>query len=142
MDNSAAFDVLKWVAEDPAFAQELLTNPDEALTRRGVWQPEGHAELKQLVAAFISSPLATAGTGATYPKQQESTLETAESFKNGLRNTVAQIERGFRSTMMMYEVAFYLGVGLILAAVVMAFFKEQNLLPIAFGSLGILDVIA
>jgi len=78
----------------------------------------------------------------SYLKQHEATQETAESFKSGLRNTVAQIERGFRSTMTMYEVAFYLGVVLILAAVVMAFLDNKSLLPIVFGSLGMVDVIA
>src|SRR5262249_28623357 len=44
--------------------------------------------------------------------------------------------------MTMYEVAFYLGVVLILAAVVMAFLDNKSLLPIVFGSLGITDMIA
>jgi hypothetical protein len=41
---------------------------------------------------------------------EESTLQTADSFKRGLSNTVKQIEDGFEATMSMYMVAFYLGI--------------------------------
>jgi len=77
-----------------------------------------------------------------YADQQATTLETADSFKSGLRATVAQIERGFGYTMTMYIVAFYLGVVLVLAAILMAFFEQKSLLSIVFGGLGTADVIA
>lgn len=136
MNKAAAFDVIRLAAENAAIAEEIVNNPGQVLKDHGVSEPQMQAEIERIVAALKS-----AVTESPSSKQQASTLETAESFKSGLRNTVVQIERGFRSTMIMYEVAFYLGVGLILAAILMAFVKEQSLLAIAFGSLGIIDII-
>lgn len=140
MNKSAAFDLLKRAAEDPTFARELLSNRDELSADRGLPEPEAREEIRQLIVALCSHGALANDTSD--PKQHETTQQTAESFKSGLRKTVDQIERGFRSTMLMYEVAFYLGVGLVLAAVVMAFVSKEKLLPMVFGGLGMVDVIA
>jgi hypothetical protein len=125
----------------PCSFQRLTTNVDAVLTERGFAELERREELKRvLVALGLSRSDNT--SAASYQAQHETTLQTADSFKSALRDTVKQIERGFRSTMVMYTVAFYLGVGLIVAAVAMAFVKEKALLPIVFGTLGIADVIA
>jgi hypothetical protein len=44
--------------------------------------------------------------------------------------------------MVMYTVAFYLGIALVLSAIAMAFVKDKPLLPIVFGGLGMADLIA
>jgi hypothetical protein len=44
--------------------------------------------------------------------------------------------------MVMYTVAFYVGILLILAALVFAWFKGESLLPVAFAGLGVADLIA
>jgi hypothetical protein len=141
MNDDAAFAVIREAIDDPSFFQRLSTDLDEVLTERGFAEPERREELKRVMAALGLSRSDNAAA-ASYQAQHETTLQTADSFKSALRDTVKQIEHGFRSTMIMYTVAFYLGVVLILAAIAMAFFKQESLLPIVFGSLGIGDVIA
>lgn len=141
MNNDAAFAVIRDAVDDPIFFQRLTTNVDSVLTERGFAELERREELKRvLVALGLSRSDNT--SAASYQAQHDTTLQTADSFKSALRDTVKQIERGFRSTMVMYTVAFYLGVGLIVVAIAMAFVREKALLPIVFGSLGIADVIA
>jgi len=73
--------------------------------------------------------------------QLRSTGETADAFKTGLRNTIAQIDAGYRSTMFMYRVTFYLGVGLVLTAGYMALTTSERFFPLVFGSVGALDLL-
>jgi hypothetical protein len=141
MNNDDAFAMIREAVEDPAFFQRLTTDLDEVLTERGFAEPGCREEVKRVIAALVLSRSDNAAS-ASYQEQHDTTLQTADSFKSALRDTVKQIERGFRSTMVMYTVAFYLGVGLIVSAIAMAFVKEKALLPIVFGSLGIADVIA
>ena len=73
--------------------------------------------------------------------QQQSTADTAHAFKEGLQNSLNQIESGFLSSMLMYKIAFYLGVGLIVISVIYAIFDKSSLLPIIFGSVGTIDLL-
>lgn len=57
------------------------------------------------------------------------------------RTAVEQIDQGFRFTMRMYTVAFYLGVLLALVAVYIAVIDGLSLLSIVFGGLGVLDFL-
>lgn len=133
--------MIRQAIEDPAFRQRLTSASDEVLAERGFSEPRDREEARWLLDRL--GLLGTEGASEAANKaQHDTTLDTADSFKSGLRNTVIQIENGFRSTMIMYTVAFYLGVGLIVAAIVMAFVKEKSLLPIVFGSLGVAEVIA
>jgi hypothetical protein len=135
-NDAAAFGVIRDAVDNPGFYQRFVADPDGVLTEMRITELKSREVLKRVVAGLGGLP------ADDYTAQQRSTFETAESFKGALRDTVKQIERGFRTTMVMYTVAFYLGVGLIVAATVMAFVKEQALLPIVFGTLGIADLIA
>jgi hypothetical protein len=135
-NDAAAFAVIRDAVENPGFYQRFIADPEGVLTEMRITEPESREVLKRAMAGLGHLP------ADDFTAQQRSTLETADSFKGALRDTVKQIERGFRTTMVMYTVAFYLGVGLIVAATVMAFIKDKPLLPIVFGTLGIADVIA
>jgi hypothetical protein len=141
MGDAKAFGIIKQAVDDPIFLERLARDMEGVLTEHGFSEQRERDEVTRVLAAL--GFFRTDGVPAsTYHAQYESTLQTADSFKAGLRDTVSQIERGFRTTMGMYTVAFYLGVAFIVAAVVMAFVKEKALLPIVFGSLGMADVIA
>lgn len=128
--------------------QEEIRLLDVLLTRVISYDPHVNQikELQDSVAKLQYSPL----TSQKYRDQLEqfainqlkSTELTSDSFKNGLINSLDQIKRGFNTAMIMYTVAFYVGILLILAAVVFAWFKGESLLPIAFAGLGVADLIA
>lgn len=142
MNNGAAYAVIRQAARDPEYLRRLTTNPEEVLSESGLTEPEQRKEVAGVMATLLSLSNPNSPMTGGYQAQYNTTLQTAESFMLGLQDTVKQIERGYRSTMLMYIVAFYLGVALIAAAIAMAFIKERSLLPIVFGSLGIADVLA
>lgn len=140
MKNDGAFTLIQEAVHDPSFFQRLVTDSDEIFKERGIVDPALREDVKLVIAGLASR--AENATAASYQAQHDTTLQTADSFKSALRDTVQQIEGGFRATMVMYSVAFYLGVALIVSATVMAFLKEKSLLPIVFGTLGMADMIA
>lgn len=139
MNDGAAFTVLKRAVDDPVFFQRLAADFDSTLVDEGITNSCDRAEVKRVMTGLANGALISAAIQSS--KQQASTLVTADSFKSGLRDTVNQIERGFRSTMMMYTLAFYMGMVLILASLVMGLLKEKALIPLVFGGLGVTDVI-
>ena len=74
--------------------------------------------------------------------QLETTQKTSNKFKEGLVDSLDQIKHGFKTAMIMYTVAFYVGILLIVASLVFAWFRGGSLLPIAFAGLGVADLIA
>jgi uncharacterized protein (UPF0210 family) len=75
-------------------------------------------------------------------KQLNQTLDVGTEMKLGLKRTVEQIDKAYRSTMLMYKVSFYLGVLLVLVAVAFAIFVQKPFLPLVFCGLGVGDFIA
>ena len=139
MNNDLAFEMIRDAIDDPVFLGRVCTNLDEVLTERGVAEPREREEIKRVITGLLSARAQDAS--ATVHMVEESTLQTADSFKRGLSNTVKQIEHGFQATMIMYMVAFYLGIGLIVAATAMAFMNHTAMLPIVFGTLGMADIL-
>lgn len=166
MDSDKTMAVVVQAMNEPAFLDILRTDFLGELNRRGIHDPEEIRLLEFLLTRMISydphinqikglqesvaklqfSPLSS----QKYRDQLEqfavnqlrSTELTSDSFKNGLINSLDQIKKGFNTAMIMYTVAFYVGILLILAAVVFAWFKGESLLPIAFAGLGVADLIA
>jgi hypothetical protein len=139
MNDDRGFSVLRRAVDDAAFFQRLVADFDSTLVDEGITDSHDREEIRRVMTGLANAARGPTTIGSS--EQQASTLATADSFKSGLRDTVDQIERGFRSTMMMYTIAFYLGVVLILASLVMGFVKEKALIPLVFGGLGITDVI-
>src|SRR5579863_3874461 len=127
MDDCAAFSMLRRAVDEPAFFQRMVADFDSVLIEGGFTDPRDRAEMGRVMAGFVYQTTRSSGA-IPGSRQQDTTRATADSFKSGLRGTVDQIERGFRSTMIMYMLAFYLGVVLILASLVMAFVKEKSLI--------------
>jgi hypothetical protein len=143
MTNGVGFELIRDAVDHPDFRGRVCTNIDEVLTERGVKEPDEREEIKRVIAGLLSAPVQCASATVDMLEDLErSTLKTADSFKLGLSNTVKQIEQGFQATMVMYMVAFYLGIGLIAAATAMAFMNHTALLPIVFGTLGMADILA
>lgn len=77
-----------------------------------------------------------------YMDSQRDTMDTIKKYRTTLKSALDQIDTGFRTTSRMYQIAFYLGVFLILSSVALAVFKGTSLFSTAFAGLGVSDFIA
>ena len=137
-----AYRILKKAADDPEFLASIVDNPDEIVEQYGITDPSEVATISQLFILLFSGVSRELETAELMAKQSSSTHETVITFKTGLQKTIEQIDSGFRSSMRMYEVAFSLGVALIVAAIVLAFRDGISLFTVGFGGVGVLDFIA
>ena len=137
-----AYEILKRAADDTEFLTSIVDNPDKTILQYGVTDPNEVAKLSQLLILLFSGVSRELETAELMAKQSSSTHETVITFKTGLQKTIEQIDSGFRSSMRMYEVAFSLGVALIVAAIVLAFRDGISLFTVGFGGVGVLDFIA
>lgn len=142
MSNEIAYNIVKRAIADVRFLQALVSNPDVVILNEGITDPNEILQLKQVLAPLIDAVVQTSEVQKILVGQLRTTMETADKFKAGLRDTIEQIESGYSSVMTMYKVAFYLGIFLILFSLVLAIWRGESLLPIVFGGLGIADVIA
>jgi cell shape-determining protein MreC len=62
-------------------------------------------------------------------------------FRKGLVDVVRQIEQGYSRVMLMYSVAFYVGIALICLSVLSSLWFKENLAVLIFGGLGMADVV-
>lgn len=74
-------------------------------------------------------------------KNQQEMADLNNSFRDAMAATNRQTTQGFRHTMFMYSVSFYLGVVLIIAALIFAVVTRSPLFSILFGSLGSLNLL-
>lgn len=67
--------------------------------------------------------------------------DVIESYQESIAKTNRETINGFRSTMLMYQVSFYAGIALMVAAVVFAVVLRSSLFSIVFGSIGTLELL-
>jgi hypothetical protein len=138
------FEIIKEGLSNPEKLQELLLQTEQVLAARGLRDSADVATVRQ-VLGLIGMAGAAANRGGPpahpMPDQLATTNQTADSFKRALQKTLDQIDDGFRSTMLMYKVAFYLGVGLLVAAAFLAAFTDKSLIAGVFAGLGTADVL-
>ncbi len=133
---------------DLSFGGQLLNNFEKTIKDAGYDLDIEEIEVAKNTTSQISSVVSQlpSETQEKMNKIQmeiiETTLQTSKEFQSALTDTVKQIEGGYRAVMTMYEVAFYLGIALILFSIFFAVWKGEVLLSLVFGGLGITDVIA
>ena len=142
MDKQLAFDILHEIATNVGFRQYITSNPMGILQNKGIKDEKDIEELMKII-----QPLTTFfGMDIRLPELQFTEMkehyQTLSKLRDGLCNTIDQMHEGYKRTMLMYTVSFYLGIALILFSVFLAIFKSEPLLPIVFGGLGIADVIS
>lgn len=69
----------------------------------------------------------------------ENTIETVISLKESLQDVIKDAKGAYKKVMWMYIIAFYLGIGLIVTAIVFAAY-DKAILAIAFGAIGLIDL--
>jgi hypothetical protein len=156
--------IRSWLMDDQQ-VRRMQDNPQQTLIEAGITNPLLANEMMTifaLMSAGVEKQKETALAGlqkALTPdqlkqmaaeqmemlkknkEQLESTFNVATEMKTGLIRTVQQIDKAFGATMLMYKVSFYLGVCLIVGAVIFAAWSREPLLPSIFGTLGTLDIL-
>lgn len=114
-----------------------MANPENFLLSLGITDGSERAEIHELVLAYSM----TREKFEMAKSQQERIGAVNTSYQEGLVETIRQTIKGFKSTMTMYQVSFYLGVLLIIAALLFAILEKSSLYPILFGTIGTLDLL-
>ena len=141
MNGQQAFELLCRTLVDGALCQRLSRDLPATLSEEGVADPQQAQQLAALINLIMAGANANNALATKFERQLDGTLAVATEMKNGLKSTLEQIDSAFRSTMLMYQICFYLGVLLVVVAVVVALLGQGNLLAATFGSLGVLDVL-
>ncbi|HEX9090710.1 MAG TPA: hypothetical protein VF831_04440 [Anaerolineales bacterium] len=146
MHANIPYSIVTRMISDPAYLQDVSSHPDDVFQKEGLADQDQIEELKDLSAKLtdLYNPSYDATSRVWkqyYDRQLLSSVKAIEAFRKGLCETIAQIENGFHLTSIMYNVAFYLGVGLIVFSMIYAVATKGSLLSLAFGGFGILDII-
>ncbi|MBX9902350.1 MAG: hypothetical protein K2Y28_16360 [Burkholderiaceae bacterium] len=142
MNNTLAYDILQRTFSDSALVADLNRDPENTLSQLGVTDANERANLTRMFQLMMAGSATQALTAKELEKQQKGTLDVATEMKQGLKRTLDQIDKAYRSTMLMYQISFYLGVALIIVAVGVALMGRDALLPAVFGGLGMADILA
>jgi len=129
---------LKKIMENKESAEHYSSNPAFFMQQNGIVRPEDQQEFIELVLPAQETQKLFMEINF---KQYKETLKVNSSYREGLSKTNEQTIRGFKQTMIMYNVSFYIGIALIVAAVVAAFVIKSSLFTIVFGSIGTLDLL-
>lgn len=150
--SGPAYEFIRKMATDPGFFGMVMAAPDVAIQSAGITDPADVFVVRSVISAASSSAMPPdlkakmvkdqAEMLDQYRAGQKSTMEVIEGLKGALKTTLKQIDEGFKSTKLMYQVSFYLGVFLILLAAALAVFRGTELLSSVFGGLGIADFVA
>ena len=70
----------------------------------------------------------------------ENTNQTIMSMKSSLQDVIRDAKTAYKFVLWMYVLAFFLGIALIVIAVVFAV-QGKTILSIAFGSIGLIDIV-
>ncbi|MBI5372100.1 MAG: hypothetical protein HZA79_08750 [Sphingobacteriales bacterium] len=134
-NKDLAFDVLL----------KTLVNPDDTTvnTMAASLSAEDIAELNNVLPAVRQQAMQI----NAFQKQVElansnmgNTYQTLINLKQSLDEAMGQARKGYAYVMWMYVIVFYLGIALIITAVVFAAL-DKTILAIAFGTIGLVDIV-
>ncbi|WKN29681.1 hypothetical protein PZB74_11960 [Porifericola rhodea] len=124
---------------DQLSTQQDLTEEDQnelAAILEGIRQLSNTAR-----AQSNGQPEAMKQTEGFILKNMENTYQTIISLKDSLQDVIKDAKGAYRQVLWMYMIAFYLGIGLIITAIVFAA-RGQQVLAVAFGAIGLLDIVS
>jgi hypothetical protein len=98
-------------------------------------------EQLQLKPEPVGREVALSPPGQKGPPQGEE-FDLGLELQKSLLNVIKQIDKGYGRVMAMYTVAFYLGVALVIAAVVASLTSRGQTVALIMGGLGMADMIA
>jgi hypothetical protein len=141
MSTPTPYDIIKRLLVDTPLVEALRGNPQITLDQLGITDPGERSNIITIFGLMYSGASQQSAIGQRMREEGVATLDVAREMKEGLKRTLLQIDRAYRSTMLMYQISFYLGVVLILVALGVALIGKDPLLPAIFGALGTADII-
>lgn len=125
---------------DPSLKKLLLPDLTEdgkqKLAEAGFAEPEQYGELLQILRWAAFSQTNDEEDVNTLRQRSVETFAIATALKEALVNNILQTNVAYGRTMWMYIISFYMGVGMVIFAVVFAWMGKQPLLSGVFGGLG------
>jgi hypothetical protein len=137
-----SFEIIRRALVDGQLVAAFRSNPEATLLHLGINDPVERRDCLQILSLMDAGAAQQNVMGQKMQEQFFGTLEVAKEMKEGLKRTLEQIDSAYRSTMLMYQISFYMGVLLVVAAVVVAFMDREPLLSSVFGALGMIDLLA
>ncbi len=126
---------------DPAVVKQLDESFDATVAQVGITSQQDRDEFRMILQLVATGCQAQNTAPEFLQHQMQTTAKTIDAFKDGLQQTISQIDVGFRSTMRMYQIAFYFGIALVITAVIHALMGGSPLIDAAFGTVGTLQLI-
>jgi len=129
--------------KDGVFAEQLARHPDQARIQVRTEFPDLKEDeisetLNEAMIAFgIYNKLHMAGRGG----ENQQIREMSNEFRKGLVDVIRQIELGYSRVMLMYTIAFYVGIALIGLSVFASLWLKEDGAALIFGGLGMADVV-
>ena len=77
--------------------------------------------------------------------ESQNSKNMKEQLRNNILRALEQIDIGFRKTMLMYTIAFYFGIFIVLFSMIMTILphdKDKDLFLLFFGGVGLIDIVA
>lgn len=143
MSIEQASRVVERAMRDDLFARQLAEAPEQIRDQlRAEFPGLGDSELNKVLEEAVAA-LGIYYKLRTHAREEEhqQVREMSREFRNGLVDVVRQIEAGYSRVMLMYTVAFYLGIALIGLAVLTSLWLKDNGVALIFGGLGMADVV-
>lgn len=141
MDYQKIINYLLALLKNPEQMNGFIANPADYFKATAITDAQEQGLLYDLVVPLIQAREMQVKMMDYSMKQAQKTDDMNDSYRNGIIQTNRQIIKGFSSTMLMYQVSFYLGVVLIIAALFFALFLKSSLFSILFGSIGAMDLL-
>ena len=145
MTVDLTYQLLYRVFFDETFKQSYFMDPEGTIAKAGITDAQQSEFLKNLVTIAIQRPGQSPHLMEHQEDEMKSHYTVLRNLRNGINETIEQMLNGFRTTMTMYTISFYVGILLIIASVVFTFINpnSQNgsLLAITFAGLGTAEII-
>jgi hypothetical protein len=149
--EARAFSLLKAAISDQALCAELLTESGKERMEAAGLTPDatnGVPEVLNLMLRevantpeVIKAQVEAINAQRNNPDLQE-TMNVFSDLKTALSSNIKQTTAAFVQTMWMYTVSFYMGVALVVSAIVFAAMGKEPLIPSIFGGLGTASIVA
>lgn len=138
MDYNRKMECLNNMLQHNEESASFITNPEQYFANFGISDKQDQRKLyamlqpgRELQKLLLENE----------KKLRNSNTNVLLSYQESLAKTNSETVRGFSSTMLMYQISFYTGIALIVAAVVFAVVLKSTLFSIIFGSIGTLELL-
>lgn len=138
MDYNRKMECLKNLLQPNEQTALYAVNPEMYFAKFGITDPQ---DQKMLSAMLLPARELQNMILENAARETAAFKDVIDSYQQSVSKTNRETVKGFSSTMLMYQVSFYAGIALIVAAVVFAVFLKSSLFSIVFGSIGTLELL-